>query len=246
MARQFSSLVCMALLMAAFVPGLSPAQSEQGQAANPSAGNQPYGNQMGGGQGGGYPGNGAQTVVCPGGCYGGFHPFNCRAYSGPGYYGFFRRYYGYPYYGPSYRSGAMSTDLGYGLGNGLVYRSGGSRYAPPPAGVTLSSSASDASTTPSPQSDNAAHLQLVVPANAEVLVDGGKTTQTGTIREFVSPPLSAEKTFTYQIAVRGTDAHGKTIDDQRTVRIHANDSLRIDFTQPESPEPALSPRRPAQ
>ena len=246
MARQFSSLVCMALLMAAFVPGLSPAQSEQGQAANPSAGNQPYGNQMGGGQGGGYPGNGDANGRLPWRLLRRISPVQLPRLQWSGLLWLLPAILRLSLLRAFLPFRAMSTDLGYGLGNGLVYRSGGSRYAPPPAGVTLSSSASDASTTPSPQSDNAAHLQLVVPANAEVLVDGGKTTQTGTIREFVSPPLSAEKTFTYQIAVRGTDAHGKTIDDQRTVRIHANDSLRIDFTQPESPEPALSPRRPAQ
>ncbi|MGH7173030.1 MAG: hypothetical protein ACRELG_22330, partial [Gemmataceae bacterium] len=42
-------------------------------------------------------------VVCPAGCYGGaFHVFGCRAYAGPGYYGFFHRYWGYGTYGPSY------------------------------------------------------------------------------------------------------------------------------------------------
>jgi uncharacterized protein (TIGR03000 family) len=99
--------------------------------------------------------------------------------------------------------------------------------------------AAPAQTPPPP--DNAAHLQLVVPENAEVHVEGDKTTQTGPIREFVSPPLAAGKVFNYAISVRYTDANGKPVNDQRVIHVRANDWFRIDFTRPAPPEPAPAP-----
>lgn len=259
-----------ALAMAALVLALNAAQPALGQpgsqatggptAENPAGGSQYSG--PGGGQERMSPGAGSQTagsqygstdqavgaatVVCPGGCHGGFHPFTCRAYAGAGYYGFFRRYYGYPFYGPSYRSGCMNSDLGYGLANGLVYRSGDYGYAGAAADMNPSLPATDAPATNPTRSANAAYLQLIVPRNAEVLVDGGKTTQQGSIREFVSPPLDPEKSFTYTIAVHDTDANGKPIEENRSIRVHANDQLRIDFTQPAPAQQLSSPVRPAQ
>jgi uncharacterized protein (TIGR03000 family) len=80
---------------------------------------------------------------------------------------------------------------------------------------------------PTPKS---ARLQLVVPENAEVLVEGSKTATTGTIREFVSPPLTPGKNMLYDITVRYKDAAGNPIEETRTVRVHADDQLRIDCT----------------
>jgi uncharacterized protein (TIGR03000 family) len=187
----------------------------------------------------------AATIVCPGGCYGGFHPFTCRAYAGAGYYGFFRRYYGYPFYGPSYRSEPMNSELGYGLVNGLVYRSGSYGYTASPTGMNTPGSSDAAPATNPTRAANTAYLQLIVPRNAEVLVDGGKTTQTGTLREFVSPPLDPDKSFTYTIAVHGTDSNGKTIEENRSIRVRANDQLRIDFTRPGAAERLSVSRPPA-
>jgi uncharacterized protein (TIGR03000 family) len=84
-------------------------------------------------------------------------------------------------------------------------------------------------------------LQLVVPQNAEVLFDGGKTTQTGTTREFVSPKLSPGKLFDYTISVRYLDGNGKDVTDQRVIHVRANDWFRIDFTRPAPPEPIPAP-----
>jgi uncharacterized protein (TIGR03000 family) len=95
------------------------------------------------------------------------------------------------------------------------------------------------STPPPP--DNAAHLQLVVPANAEVYFDGEKTTQAGPVREFVSPPLEAGRVYSYRVRVRYFDAGGKAIDDQRSLHVRANDWFRIDFNQPAPPEQAPPP-----
>src|SRR5262249_62150645 len=83
-----------------------------------------------------------------------------------------------------------------------------------------------------PRPDNTAHLELLVPEKAEVLIDDGKTTRTGTVREFVSPPLAPGKNFTYKITIHYTDANGLRIDEEHSIRVHANDRLRMDFTSP--------------
>jgi uncharacterized protein (TIGR03000 family) len=210
-----------------------------------------------GSQTGGSQGVGAETVVCPGGCYGGGRIRNyCRGvYSGAGYYGFFRRYYGYPFYGPSYPVASQHYDFGCCSASGIVYRSGygfhgaggcgpGSALPlPDGSGGITSLQGTNAAGVPAnapvvpptkeaPPSDNTAHLQLLVPEKAEVLIDDGKTTQTGTVREFVSPQLLPGKSFLYKLSIHYTDANGATIDEQHSIRVHANDRLRLDFTAP--------------
>jgi uncharacterized protein (TIGR03000 family) len=93
-----------------------------------------------------------------------------------------------------------------------------------------------------PPADDAAHLQLMVPENAEVLVDGVKTTQIGTAREFVSPVLAPGTRYVYKITVRYTDANGKQVEDTRDIRFQANDWFSVDFTRP---APTLPPPTPA-
>jgi uncharacterized protein (TIGR03000 family) len=198
-------------------------------------------------------------VVCPGGCYGGaFHLFGRRAYAGGGYGGFFRRYWGYGFYGPNYNMGLVDSHCGV---NGFVYVAthrghGHSKHGgedlpvaacdlggvPPGAGIkpsTLPASEparSPAEKLPAP-TPNRAHLQLLVPEKAEVRVEGVKTSKTGTVRDFVSPPLTPGKNMTYTIAVRYTDASGKPVEETHSVRVRANDRLRIDCTKPANAEP---------
>ncbi len=118
----------------------------------------------------------------------------------------------------------------------------------PPAGPQLPDYAMPQQQQTPPPPDNAAHLQLLVPENAEVLFNGSKTTQTGTTREFVSPTLPTGKQFDYTIAVRSIDADGKVKTDERVIHVRANDWFQVDFTRPAPsatpapvPGPALSP-----
>ena len=97
----------------------------------------------------------------------------------------------------------------------------------------------------SPPPDDAGHLQVIVPENADVLIDGAKTTQSGTTREFVSPSLDPKKRYSYRISVRYVDAKGKAVDDTRDIQFQANDWFTIDFTRPAPlppPTPALPPK----
>lgn len=198
-------------------------------------------------------------VVCPGGCYGGaFHGFGCRAWAGGGYGGFFRRYWGYGFYGPNYNTGLVSSGCGsrtfvyvascpghHGLfkhGHAAVSAGPCDLGGLPPGGdmnpPTLPASEpgrAPAEKLPSP-APNRAHLQLLVPEQADVVVEGVTTRKTGTVRDFVSPPLTPGKNMTYSIAVRYTDADGKPVEETHAVRVRANDRLRIDCTRPTNTE----------
>src|SRR5207237_10503402 len=101
-----------------------------------------------------------------------------------------------------------------------------------------------------PRQENAVHLQLLVPENAEVYFDGAKTSQTGKRREFTSPPLSPGNRYTYRVSVRYTGPDGKQVNDTRDIYIRPNDWFTIDFTrpapsdQPPDMPPAMPPANP--
>lgn len=171
--------------------------------------------------------------------------------------GFYR-----PYYGVGYGIGAfgLGLGLGYGLGYGLggsyaPYYGGYGGYAPyygaygpavyPPviaasSPVAPNSDSTFASSRSQPPQDNAAHLQLTVPAAAEVWFSGARIPQEGRIREFVSPPLSPAKTYNYRIVVRYASTAGKVVEDKRDIQVRANDWFSIDFTRP-PPAEKLTP-----
>jgi uncharacterized protein (TIGR03000 family) len=216
-----------------------------------------------GGHGGGGGHGGASHH---GGFYGPYHPYYGHGFYPHYGYGFYRPYYGSGVGGLGLAGFGLGLGAGLGLGLGAGgfglggggYGLGGG-YGPylpygggygggpsvvvvnPPAAPPAAPGAPPAQTQPPP--DNAAHLQLVVPANAEVLFDGEKTTQAGPTREFVSPPLTSGKVFNYTITVRYTDAEGKPVNDKRVIYVRANDWFRIDFTRPAPPEQAPVPPR---
>jgi uncharacterized protein (TIGR03000 family) len=178
---------------------------------------------------------GFQEFVYPGGLYGGaFHPFSRHAFSGPGYYGFFRRYWGYGSYGPSYRMESEGRPTC--LGSEQLYTAtraclGNSKHGKIISYPTHNQGISNFA-APAESPANVARVQLVVPENAEVLVEGVKTAATGTLRDFVTPPLPPDENMLYTIVVRTAGSDGKAVEDARTVRIRANDQLRLDFTNP--------------
>jgi uncharacterized protein (TIGR03000 family) len=147
-------------------------------------------------------------------------------YGGGGYY---------PDYGYGYGVGAFGAYSPYmgGLGMAAYPLAYGNGYGPP-----VAQAQAQQPSTERPPPDDAAHLQLTVPENAEVIIDGAKTTQTGTVREFVSPTLAQGTKYQYKITVRYTDAKGKLLEDTRDIRFQGNDWFSIDFTRPPPAPPA--------
>jgi uncharacterized protein (TIGR03000 family) len=91
-----------------------------------------------------------------------------------------------------------------------------------------------------PPRDDAAHLLIQVPADAELWFDGVKTQKTGTEREFVSPTLTPGKDYTYDVRARWNQ-DGRVVEKKRTLHVHANMWAAVDLTQP---EPAEMPKVP--
>jgi uncharacterized protein (TIGR03000 family) len=74
-----------------------------------------------------------------------------------------------------------------------------------------------------------AHISLAVPADAQVWFDGNPTRQTGTLRNYISPPLTPGPTYTYTLRVRWMN-DGTPVEENRRVRVHAGARVRLHFT----------------
>jgi uncharacterized protein (TIGR03000 family) len=77
-----------------------------------------------------------------------------------------------------------------------------------------------------------------VPAAAEVTIEGVKCKQTGTSRQFVSPPLVPGKQYAYEIRARWTE-DGREVEQTRNLVVTAGERLVVSFGPPaEGPLPA--------
>jgi uncharacterized protein (TIGR03000 family) len=182
-------------------------------------------------------GYGQRGRVGGGGVYFGGGPY--LGYS-PGFYGYapYRAYgpwYGswssYGSYYPSYRFGwsGYPSYYGYDYGANAPYAS--FRYSDYPntyfdprmqtgGEYDYGASAGD---------PNAVHLNVRVPSNAEVWIEGQKTNQTGRSRFYVSPPLTPRKSYTYEIKARWME-NGQEMDQTRTLTVRAGDRQTVDFS----------------
>jgi uncharacterized protein (TIGR03000 family) len=79
-----------------------------------------------------------------------------------------------------------------------------------------------------------ARVEVIVPsADAAVWFQGVKTSQTGTIREFVSPPLARGSSYSYTVRARWRSADGAPVTQTRTVPVRPGQRVRVDFSVPE-------------
>jgi uncharacterized protein (TIGR03000 family) len=91
-----------------------------------------------------------------------------------------------------------------------------------------------------PPPDDTARVRVRVPPRAELWVGGLKSRQTGTTREFVSPPLTPGKGYVYRIRARWRTSEGLE-EETREVRVSAGATSSVDFTTrpPAEKVPAL-------
>lgn len=73
-------------------------------------------------------------------------------------------------------------------------------------------------------------LNVKVPANAEVLVDGQRTSRTGTERQFISPPLAPGFEYTYTVEARWQE-NGQPVTKTRKVTVQPGKEAMVDFNQ---------------
>lgn len=78
--------------------------------------------------------------------------------------------------------------------------------------------------TPAP----VAQLNVHVPADAQVWLEGNPTRQTGPNRLYVSPPLQAGHQYSYEIRARWTE-NGRAREETRHLTVRAGDRLDVAF-----------------
>jgi uncharacterized protein (TIGR03000 family) len=92
--------------------------------------------------------------------------------------------------------------------------------------------------------DNAVLIAVRVPDSAVIWFDGDKTTQTGSLREFITPPLEAGQKYTYEIKAQWME-NGKEVSRTRQMDIYAGDRLMVNFLAPaKSSAPRPAPLKP--
>ncbi|MFN4259718.1 MAG: TIGR03000 domain-containing protein [Gemmataceae bacterium] len=159
------------------------------------------------------------------------------------YWGYPSYYYGYsyPYYvsTPVYVPYAVPSYYSVPLASAPVtvtQPAGSVRYSfYGPTGTT------GAVTTTATPASNIAQVEMVLPTtNAEVWVDGYKTTSTGTTRTFHSPPLTPGKKYHYQIRASWVQ-NGETMTEERTIPVAAGQQSIVNFTVPSESVGAATP-----
>jgi uncharacterized protein (TIGR03000 family) len=85
--------------------------------------------------------------------------------------------------------------------------------------------------TAPPATTPVVHFTVEVPPDAEVYLEGVKTTQTGSNRLFVSPPLTPGKQYVYEIRARWSD-NGRPVEQMRSLVVTAGDRLTVSFPTP--------------
>ena len=135
---------------------------------------------------------------------GGYQDFGYWApntfYSTPSYYTFPGFYFNEPLTGyPSFDQPRIGQDYGYFSMSG--------------AGNTV---------------NRAALINVSVPANAEISFEGEETAQTGSFRQFISPPLTHGHEYFYDIEVNWVE-DGRKTSRSRRISVHAGDVVNLSF-----------------
>jgi uncharacterized protein (TIGR03000 family) len=87
-------------------------------------------------------------------------------------------------------------------------------------------------------SANTARIEIQVPSDAQVLIEGQKMTSTGESRRFVTPPLTPGRVYSYDIRVILKE-NGREVTTDRHITVRAGDQQKLDFStkQDEKPSP---------
>jgi len=215
-------------------PDLSLAQHHGGGGGGREGGGSHAGGGWNGGShaGGAWGGGGSWQNGANGwrGGYGGYG-YGGRGY-GYGSYGWGYPDYGYNNWNPQYYGpGAEST---FGYANQPDYYSNEATpeyadFASGPGNRTYGNLATE--------DINAVRFNVRVPANAEVMFEGEKTTQTGAMRQYISPPLTPGGNYTYDIRASWME-NGRQVSRTRHVPVRAGEVVRVDFLRRESSDEA--------
>jgi uncharacterized protein (TIGR03000 family) len=141
--------------------------------------------------------------------YGGYRGYGYGGYRGYGYggYGVYPLVGGLGYYYPDY----YYPDYSYpSVPAPTVYQS---FYTAPPA-VTVPT--------------NTALIDVSVPADAAVWIDGNPTTQTGATRAYVTPALTPGQKYSYELKARWME-NGQPVEKTQKVSFLAGNQVQVNF-----------------
>jgi uncharacterized protein (TIGR03000 family) len=75
-------------------------------------------------------------------------------------------------------------------------------------------------------SDNVMRFRIMVPTTAELWINDQKMTPTGSVREFISPPIDWDREYTYEFRARWSDG-GREVVQTRKISFFAGDRLTV-------------------
>jgi uncharacterized protein (TIGR03000 family) len=95
---------------------------------------------------------------------------------------------------------------------------------------------------PTNEPSKVAHIRVRVPASAEIWINDQKRTQTGALREFVTPALDPDHIYIYNVKARWTEEGGINVEKTLRVRTISGTRVTVNFVRP----PASQPRQTVQ
>jgi uncharacterized protein (TIGR03000 family) len=114
-----------------------------------------------------------------------------------------------------------------------------------PAAVTLAVLAGCVSPTVAGPTDSengdSARINIHVPPHARVFFDGSPTQQPGEFRQFVSPALQPNRTYSYELRAEWTE-NGGTAEEMRKLEVRRGQELKIDFVAEHAAEQKIRDR----
>lgn len=139
----------------------------------------------------------------------------------------------------AYRGGSSGTSVNYApvysvpVSHGSSGGSTGSVYY----GASKQSPATAATFASAVVEDDTVQLTVAVPSEAKVFVNGRATTSKGTVRQFVSRGLKADKTYKFEIKAEMLAADGQPMTESRTVVVKAGETENLAFAFSEYNKP---------
>jgi uncharacterized protein (TIGR03000 family) len=97
-------------------------------------------------------------------------------------------------------------------------------------GLGLLAPAAPALSQESTTKSEPAKLQVILPADAKLSVDGTATKQKGEVRKFISPPLPAGKKFVYTLKATWME-EGKEVTREKVTRIEAGQEVVVNLKE---------------
>jgi uncharacterized protein (TIGR03000 family) len=105
----------------------------------------------------------------------------------------------------------------------------GAYYSSRPTGPGYSYSwLGPVSSKPQPETPLPAYIEVRVPADAEIWFDDAETVQTGTVRLFVSPPVTPGHDYSYEVRAKWKE-DGREVIQSRRITFHAGEHVNIGF-----------------